>query len=118
MDKKIIEQLKRQLEKEKESLEKNLQGFARKKEKSLDDWKTQYPKFDKNSNLEEAADEVEEYENLLPVEHNLELRLKDVNTALEKIKKNAYGKCEKCGKPISIQRLKAYPEAKTCNKCD
>jgi len=46
------------------------------------------------------------------------LQLLDINLALEKIKKGTYGKCEKCGKQISIQRLKAYPEAKYCRECN
>jgi len=37
--------------------------------------------------------------------------------ALEKIKKAKYGKCEKCKKKITEERLKIYPEARTCNKC-
>jgi DnaK suppressor protein len=48
----------------------------------------------------------------------MELRLVDVNSALEKIKKGTYGKCENCGKDIDIERLKVYPEAKFCVKCE
>ena len=72
--------------------------------------------------MEQAADEVEEYDARLPVEFALELRLRDINLALEKIKKAAkgrrsYGKCEKCGKKIKEKRLKIYPEARLCMKC-
>jgi len=37
---------------------------------------------------------------------------------LEKIKKGKYGICEKCGKKIPEERLKAFPEARFCMKCE
>src|SRR3989344_643904 len=45
---------------------------------------------------------------------DLRLRLKDIDLALEKIKKGRYGYCEKCGKDISPARLKILPEARFC----
>ena len=68
--------------------------------------------------MEDAADQVEEYVTLLPIEHNMELRLQSINSALEKMKKGKYGKCEKCGKKIIEERLKIYPEARFCVKCE
>jgi len=116
-----IEELKKQLEKEKENIEKHLEKFATKDEKLKGDWDTRFPRFNGretgSSALEQAADEVEEYSTLLSVEHSLELRLKNINLALEKIKKGKYGICEKCGKEIPIERLKAFPEAKICTTC-
>jgi len=47
----------------------------------------------------------------------LELKLKNVDLALEKIKKGKYGICEKCGKEIEEKRLEVYPEARLCQKC-
>ncbi len=120
MKKEILKELKDRLEKEKENLEKELGSFAKKDLKLAGDWNTKYPKFGGgvgSQRLEEAADEVEEYLNLLPIEANLELRLKFINSALEKIKKERYGKCEKCKKEISLERLKSYPEAQSCLKC-
>ncbi len=116
MNKKLITELKQKLEKEKELLEKELQSFAKKNKNLKGDWITRYPKFN-GGERDEETDELEEYEALLPVEQNLELRLKDIKLALEKIKKGKYGICEKCKKPISEQRLRACPEAKTCSKC-
>ena len=68
--------------------------------------------------FEEKAGEVEEYDNLLSLEHSLEIKLKDVSLALEKVVKGKYGKCEECGKEIEEKRLLAYPEAKLCMKCN
>ncbi|MBU0476441.1 TraR/DksA C4-type zinc finger protein, partial [Patescibacteria group bacterium] len=101
---------------EKASIETELKKFADKDEKPSGDWDTRFPKFDA-TNLEEAANEVEEYSTLLGLEYNLEDRLKEINSALEKIGKGEYGKCEKCGKDIAQERLKVYPAAKLCLGC-
>ena len=116
MNKKTLQELKEKLEENKKSLESELGRFAQKDTKLKGDWDTRYPRFDSGS-LEEAADEVEEYSTLLSVEHNLELKLQDINSALEKIKGNKYGMCENCHEPINIKRLEICPEAKTCGKC-
>jgi len=50
--------------------------------------------------MEEKADEAAEYDTLLSLEHSLELKLKDVNSALEKMASGTYGACEKCGKRL------------------
>lgn len=108
--------LKEKLEKDKAVIENELKKFAKKDVNLPGDWDTRFPKLN-GSNLEEAADEVEEYSNLLPQEYNLELRLQNINLALEKIKNGNYGICEKCRKEIPTERLMVSPEAKTCNKC-
>jgi len=43
--------------------------------------------------------------------------LMDVEDALNKIDEGRYGKCEKCGRDISLERLKALPFSKMCIKC-
>jgi RNA polymerase-binding transcription factor DksA len=117
MEKKIIDELKERLDTEKKSLEKELESFAKKDDSPKGDWDTKYPNRE-NGNMEEEADEVQEYGNMLPVEYSLELKLKNINSALEKIGKGGYGICEKCGKEIDEKRLQACPEAKTCLKCN
>jgi RNA polymerase-binding transcription factor DksA len=110
MDKNLEKELKEKLEKEKISIEDQLKKFATKDDKLAGDWDTRFPKLDDNMNgssgLEAAADEVEEYSTLLPVEYSMELRLKNIDSALEKIKNGKYGMCENCGKKIPIERLK------------
>ncbi len=121
MDKKLLKQLKEKLEKQKSATETELRKFATEDKKRKGDWDTKYPQHDGgvgSQALEDAADQVEEYVTFLPLEHNMEIRLQDVNLALEKIKKGNYAKCEKCGKKIAEERLKVYPEARRCNKCE
>ena len=121
MKKTLLKQFKTRLEKEKAMIEEELKKFAKKDTKLLGDWDTIFPKYDGGKTggaaLEEAADEVEEYEALLPIEYTLETKLQDINLALEKIAKGKYGKCEKCRKQIPLTRLKALPEARLCLKC-
>jgi RNA polymerase-binding transcription factor DksA len=121
MGKIFLEGIKEKLENEKQSVEDGLRGFAEKDGKIKGDWDSKYPEHNAGSAgsqmLEEEADEVEEYVTRLPIEHSLETRLKDINLALEKIKKGEYGKCEKCGKAISKERLEVFPAAPRCSDC-
>lgn len=117
MDKKIIEELKEKLEAEKKSVQAELESFASKDPNLKDNWDTKYPNRE-DGDKDDEADEVGEYENLLSVEYNLEVRLRDINSALEKIANGTYGVCENCGKEIGQERLQAFPEAKTCLKCN
>lgn len=124
MEKNLIDELKNKLKTQKDSLTKELENFAKKDDVPKGDWETRHPNRE-NGTMEEEADEVQEYGNMLPVEYSLELKLKDVNSALEKISAQGgpassgeYGKCENCGKEIEEERLKAVPEAKLCIKCN
>lgn len=116
MDKKLKEKLEKKLREAKEKLERRLDSLGKRNKKVKGDWITPYPKFD-GGGLEEEADEVEEYGNILSVGYTLEIELKKINDSLEKIKKGQYGICEKCKKPISQARLNAYPQAAFCKKC-
>lgn len=117
MDKKIIDELKSILEKGKSSLQKELGKFATEDKTQKYNWDVKYPNRE-DSTKDEEADEAQEYDNLLSLEHSLEIKLRDVDIALEKIEKGDYGKCSNCGKEIEEERLKAAPEAKLCIKCN
>jgi len=119
MKEEIIKNFKEKLEKRKKEIENQLRSFA-KEGKIPEDWETKFPHYNGESGggaLERAADEVEEYEILRSIEQSLELKLRDINLALEKIKKGNYGICEKCGGEIEFERLEAIPEARFCKKC-
>lgn len=122
MDQNIIKTAKEKLLKTKIDIEKELEKIAKKDEKTEGDWDAKFPQFETGESgsaaLEKAADEVEEYNNRLSLEHNLELRLKDINAALQKIESGSYGKCERCQKEISTERIAIYPEAKMCSDCE
>ncbi|MFY9457888.1 MAG: TraR/DksA C4-type zinc finger protein [Candidatus Spechtbacterales bacterium] len=120
MNKVDLEKFKNKLEKTKGELEASLKTFATKDPTVKGDWDSKYPEYnreDPNVNLEEEADEVQEYLTRLPVEHSYELRLEAIGEALERIKKGTYGECANCKSKIPRKRLDAYPEAGFCLKC-
>lgn len=111
-----MQELKNALAQEHDKLVAELKSFAKPDAKMTGDWDSTMPQFEpteygSHASLEEEADEVEEYETRLAAEHSLESRLLEVNKALERIKKGAYGKCAKCGKEIPRERLQANPAA-------
>ncbi len=116
LGKKFLKEQKEKLEEQKEKIERQLSGFSKKNKMRKTDWITKYPQFD-GGRLEEEEDEVEEYDKLLSVSYTLEKELEKILESLDKIKKGNYGLCEKCKKPIPLARLKIYPQAKRCLKC-
>jgi len=62
----------------------------------------------------ERADMQEQFAENTNITDQLELRLAEVNKALEKIEKGTYGVCEVSGEEIEKDRLEANPAAKTC----
>ncbi len=48
----------------------------------------------------------------------LQRRSKEIQNALDKIKKGRYGYCQKCGTSIPMARLELVPEALYCVKCE
>lgn len=117
MENSTITKLKGVLEKEKAALEEQLKSFARKDEKLKGDYDAEFPNLGVAQSTDELAQEVSLYEERLPIEYALELKLQDINAALEKIAKGTYGICEECGKEIDIRRLETKPEAKYCIEC-
>ena len=109
----FIQQRKEDLLAKKKDLEEQLKSFTEKNANGGQD--TKFPQM--VDELEESADEVEEYENLLGVEYALEEDLKALNAALEKIENGEYGKCEHCKQEIKEERLIVLPEARTCEHC-
>lgn len=118
IDAKTLAELKKSLLNKKAKITAQLETFAGKSKDLKGDFDT---KFDEvGDRPEENASEVEMYENNLGVEHQLEKDLADIDEALGKIDDGSYGICTNCGKAqtIDTKRLKAFPEAKTCIKCN
>ncbi len=44
-------------------------------------------------------------------------QMKEIEEALERIKHGEYGICEECGEPIPEQRLRLFPAARLCVRC-
>ena len=60
------------------------------------------------------ASEMEQQETALSLRRNSDHLLVRVNHALERVAAGTYGLCERCGKPIPIERLEARPYATLC----
>lgn len=117
IDEKTLAELKKALVEKKSKITDELETFAGKSKDLKGDFDTKFEQV--GDRPEENASEVEMYENNLGVEHQLENDLAAINEALVKIDDGTYGICTNCGKPqtIDVKRLKAFPEAKTCIKC-
>ena len=122
MDQETLQKIKRTLEKEKIRIKKQLLSFAQEDKKLKGDWDTLFPVSSGESGTEDLQEDMakrrEEYEALLPAEFVLEIKLRNIEKALEKIERGAYGICENCQKPIPKERLFSIPETPFCFECE
>lgn len=111
------EKYKKMLLEEKGELEEDLSHLGRVNPQNEDDWEAvkgdlQTP----HSDLNELADEFEDFEEDMSVLSELEGRLNQVKHALRKIEGNEeageYGICEVSRKPIPTERLDINPAAR------
>lgn len=74
------------------------------------------PDFDSGSpeDMAENSMETEVGQTNTALIAELEKLLVDATDALARIEEGTYGICERLGEPISEERLKAYPAARTC----
>jgi len=115
-----LDQIEGKLKKEKIAIENELLKIAIPNKNVPGDWQSKFPYGNSESgtaSLERQADEVEEYSTRLPLEHNLETKLAAIEAAIAKIAKGTYGKCDKCGKNIPLERMEIFPEARFCIDC-
>ena len=52
-----------------------------------------------------------------PVSELTRRELAEVEDALRRIEEGRYGRCEACGGPMGLQRIRAIPEARFCLTC-
>jgi len=64
----------------------------------------------------EAADQLEEYEERREETDALQARYSEILHALEKIERGTFGVCEEGNHPIEPERLSANPAARTCTQ--
>jgi DnaK suppressor protein len=58
-----------------------------------------------------------EREQEITLANNLLERVTQVERALERLEEGGYGWCERCGNPIPVERLAAFPSATLCVTC-
>ena len=76
-----------------------------------------FPDYGNSNSIEDNASEVTDYTTNLSIEHELEGDLRDVESALKRVKDGTYGRCKHCNKDIEIERLKIRPESTSCVSC-
>jgi RNA polymerase-binding transcription factor DksA len=113
MNEEKIQEFKNKLEAEKEKLEAELSTVGRINPDNPNDWEAVPQDTNRDTDPNDRADNMEEYENNTAILKELETQLIDVKDALEKIEKGTYGKCEVDGEDIEIERLEANPAART-----
>jgi len=115
MDQTTLKKIETVLLKERAKLTQQLGQFSAKNVHNPEDYNATFPDFgDKD---EDNASEVAQYSDNLTLERTLEAALRDVNKALENLKKGTYGICKYCKKPIDARRLIARPTSSSCINC-
>ena len=120
LDQKTLDELKTALEKERDLLTKELETIATPDPNLKGDWDIKHEEWEEDQITSEeelqsgvSVNEVDEDMKNKALSDHLELQLKEVNDALERMEKRTYGICEVCQKEIPLERLKANPAAKT-----
>ncbi|MDP2638805.1 MAG: TraR/DksA C4-type zinc finger protein [Candidatus Azambacteria bacterium] len=120
LDQQTLKKFEIALEKERDLLTKELETIATRDPHSKDNWNIKHfewggDQITSKEELEggESVNESDEDMKNKALSDNLELRLRDVNNASQRIKEGSYGICAVCKNPIPIDRLKANPAAET-----
>ncbi len=100
--------------KEVSTLESELSTLGRKNPDRKGDWEAVEAEDGNDAEDGDTAEGLEQLQNNTGVLEQLEVRLKEVKSALDKIEKGNYGKCDACGGDIEEDRLGANPAAATC----
>jgi len=109
-----MEALKKALTAERERLGKEIDELDADLSESLEDSSEESP-YDQH--LAETAGVTLDREIDLTLEENAKTVIAQIDRALQKLEAGSYGACDKCGKPISEERLKVAPFAALCIEC-
>jgi RNA polymerase-binding transcription factor DksA len=107
------------LEAELKKVEGELGTVAQKNPSVKNDWQavaTNLEDADDESDPNDNADKIEEFETNVAITEDLEIRFTEIKEALKRIEDGTYGKCSVDGEEIPEERLNANPAAKNCIK--
>jgi RNA polymerase-binding protein DksA len=111
-----LERFRKQLESEEQALLEELRELASSKARASDaEVVMEISGYDDHP--ADMASETFQKEKDQALFESLQDSLARVRNALSKIKRGTYGKCDSCGKPIGLKRLKALPFATLCVDC-
>jgi RNA polymerase-binding protein DksA len=69
------------------------------------------------NHIADDASEVSEQAKAFALRRHLEGMVKEIDRAIVRAERGIYGICERCGRPISEERLKVMPSASLCIDC-
>lgn len=115
MKKEFLQEMESLLTTEEKRLKDELSEFSKQNPKNTEDFDAKFPNM--GDKEDENAEEVATYSTNLTLERTLEANLRDVEKALERIKKGTYGICKYCNKEITEKRLRARPASSSCIDC-
>lgn len=111
IDKDLLAQLLRKLEKRQE-------GLVQEKERLV----SEDPLLDPDRLMKNAPDddsqEVVGHERVKALLAEVESQLEETRLALEKIEQGGYGVCQECGRAVGKSRLELMPWALLCIECE
>jgi DnaK suppressor protein len=70
-----------------------------------------------NEGFADSAQATAERSQMLSIVEQLQEHHGEVEAALRRIEEGTYGKCERCGETIPVERLEALPTARLCVSC-
>ncbi len=108
------EALKKALMAERERLGREIADLDADLSESLEDSSEESP-YDQH--MAETAAVTLDREIDLTLEENARAAISQIDRALQKLETGTYGSCDKCGSPISEERLKVAPFATLCIEC-
>lgn len=106
----VLADLRDMLEAEKATVEQQLAEHGR---SVGGDWQGRSEEEGEEPDPADVADNIEELVTNVPLVEEWAKRLKDINAALEKMDNGTYGKDDKTGEAIPLERLEADPAART-----
>lgn len=122
MDQAFTDSMKTKLTEEQKKLKEELGKIATKDPNIKGDYDAKFPQYTpkdetESGDFDDSAHEVQDYADNIGVENSLELRLQQVDAALERINKGTYGSCSNCNAELTKDRLEADPAATLCAEC-
>ena len=111
LNQKEIDQIKKELLERKKQIKEDVKDITGDENVK----KVKFPDF--GDKTDENAQEIGEYSTNLATEKVLESAMRDIDNALERIKKGTYGICKYCKKTIGKKRMLARPVASACVEC-
>lgn len=115
MDKKKIATLRKSLEDRRTEIQGDLERLSEEMQWLGVDQETERGGL--GNHLSDDGSSVMEQERISTISADLSEVLQQVNAALHKLDQGTYGICERCGKPINVERLEAFPYVAYCIEC-